>query len=571
MSDIKMSYDKNTALRIKDFLLKQSLTIEGAYGMMANIYSESGFRSNNAQNSYMTKMGMTDESYTAQVDHGQYNEFCTDKVGYGLCQWTSSGRKTGLFNYAKEQSKSISDEAMQLNYLMKELTTSYKSTLNILKTSHDISECAKYVMTQFERPADQSDTAQNKRASYGLQLYKDLENKKEETNMSYTNSSLVNYTLLSPNCSKPRNNKITKIVIHHMAGNLTVEACGKVFQPTSRQASSNYGVGTDGRVGMYVEECNRAWTSGNATIDNQAITIEVANDVIGGNWHVSDKALQKTIELCADICKRNDIKKLNFTGDKNGNLVAHRYYQATACPGEYLYSKFSYIADEVNKLLGVAVAAKTYTVVSNDTLSKIGAKTGVNWKTIAELNGIKFPYIIKKGQVLKLSEGTVETKPSTSTTATTPSATTTSVPLKVTATKKGVQEFLNTYYGTEIKKVVGALLVVDGLIGAKSKLALGVAIQVELNKLGAGLVVDGKIGANSANAWNKYVGTLKRGSKGIFVTLWQCLIVANGVALNGGIDGDFGTGSANASNALFAKAGLSRDSSVSSSDINALL
>ena len=396
--------------------------------------------------------------------------------------------------------------------------------------------------------------------------------KKEETNMSYTNSSLVNYTLLSPNCSKPRNNKITKIVIHHMAGNLTVEACGKVFQPTSRQASSNYGVGTDGRVGMYVEECNRAWTSGNATIDNQAITIEVANDVIGGNWHVSDKALQKTIELCADICKRNDIKKLNFTGDKNGNLVAHRYYQATACPGEYLYSKFSYIADEVNKLLGVATStAKTYTVVSGDTLSKIGSKTGVNWKTIAELNGIKFPYIIKKGQVLKLSEGTVETKPSTSTTTSTPSTTTTVVPLKVTATKKGVQEFLNTYYGTEIKKVVGALLVVDGLIGAKSKLALGVAIQVELNKLGAGLVVDGKIGANSANAWNKYVGTLKRGSKGIFVTLWQCLIVANGVALNGGIDGDFGTGSANASNALFAKAGLSRDSSVSGSDINALL
>lgn len=178
-------------------------------------------------------------------------------------------------------------------------------------------------------------------------------NKKEETKMGYTNSSLVDYIKLSPNCTKPRKNKIKKIVIHHMAGNLTIEACGNGFSKTSRKASSNYGIGTDGRIGLYVEECNRAWTSGNSTVDNQAITIEVANDVIGGNWHVSDKALEKTIELCADICRRNGIEKLVFTGNKNGNLVAHRYYQATQCPGEYLYSKFPYIANEVNKLLGV--------------------------------------------------------------------------------------------------------------------------------------------------------------------------------------------------------------------------
>ena len=176
--------------------------------------------------------------------------------------------------------------------------------------------------------------------------------------MGYTNSPLVNYIKLSPNCNKPRKNKITKIVIHHMAGNLTVETCGNGFSNPSRQASSNYGIGTDGRVGLYVEECNRAWTSGNS-VDHQAVTIEIANDTIGGNWHVSDKALEKTIELCVDICKRNGIEALNFTGDKNGNLVAHRYYQATTCPGEYLYSKFPYIANEVNERL-----AKTNDVFS---------------------------------------------------------------------------------------------------------------------------------------------------------------------------------------------------------------
>ena len=136
-----------------------------------------------------------------------------------------------------------------------------------------------------------------------------------------------------------------------MAGNLTIETIGNVFAPTSREASSNYGVGTDGRVGMYVEEKNRAWTSSNADNDNQAVTIEVSNDEIGGNWHVSDKALKATIELCVDICKRNGIKKLNYTGDKSGNLTMHKWFSATNCPGPYLGSKFPYIAGEVNKRL----------------------------------------------------------------------------------------------------------------------------------------------------------------------------------------------------------------------------
>ncbi|XCH79076.1 MAG: N-acetylmuramoyl-L-alanine amidase [Candidatus Dehalobacter alkaniphilus] len=171
-----------------------------------------------------------------------------------------------------------------------------------------------------------------------------------------SNSPLVNYTKISPNSSNPRKDTIKKITIHHMAGNLTVEVCGNVFAPTSRQASANYGIGTDGRVGMYVEEKNRAWTSSNAENDNQAVTIEVANDEIGGNWHVSDAALNRLIDLCVDICKRNGIEKLNFTGDKNGNLTMHKYFAATACPGPYLSSKFPYIADEVNQRLNPPAA-----------------------------------------------------------------------------------------------------------------------------------------------------------------------------------------------------------------------
>jgi len=165
-----------------------------------------------------------------------------------------------------------------------------------------------------------------------------------------SNSSLVDFTQISPN-SNPRNKPITKITPHHMAGNASIETLGRLFADPKRGGSANYGIGTDGRVGLYVEEKDRAWTSSNAENDHQAITIEVANDEKGGNWHVSDVALNKLIELCVDICKRNKIEKLNYTGDKTGNLTRHNMFAATACPGPYLQSKFPYIAETVNKIL----------------------------------------------------------------------------------------------------------------------------------------------------------------------------------------------------------------------------
>lgn len=174
--------------------------------------------------------------------------------------------------------------------------------------------------------------------------------------MGYTNSSLVNYTKLTNHHSGLRNHAIDTISIHCMAGNLSVETCGNVF--ISREASANYGVGSDGRIGMYVEEKNRSWCTSNGANDNRAITIEVANDGGAPDWHVSDKAMKSLIALCADICKRNNIKELKWQGDKSligqvdkQNMTVHRWFAAKACPGDYLYNKHGYIAEEVNKLL----------------------------------------------------------------------------------------------------------------------------------------------------------------------------------------------------------------------------
>lgn len=182
--------------------------------------------------------------------------------------------------------------------------------------------------------------------------------------MAYSNSKLVSYTKLSPNYNKRLGKVIKKITIHHMAGNLSVEKCGDLFANRKRQASSNYGVGTDGRIAMYVEEKNRSWCSSSADNDYQAITIEVANCAGEPNWEVSDKALAATIDLCVDICKRNGIKELIFTGDATGNLTQHNYFAATACPGRYLKSKFPYIAEEVNRRL-----KNTITTTNNSTVS----------------------------------------------------------------------------------------------------------------------------------------------------------------------------------------------------------
>lgn len=166
------------------------------------------------------------------------------------------------------------------------------------------------------------------------------------------NSALTEYVCLSPNADFPRGDTIRKVTIHHMAGDLSLEALGASFAQRDRRASSNYAIDTQGRVGLYVEEANQAWTSRSAENDSQAVTIEVANDEIGGQWHVSDRAYEQLISLCVDICRRNGIRELRYSGDATGNLTLHSmFYSETECPGPYLESRMGEMAAEVNRRL----------------------------------------------------------------------------------------------------------------------------------------------------------------------------------------------------------------------------
>lgn len=154
---------------------------------------------------------------------------------------------------------------------------------------------------------------------------------------------------MSPNKTK-RTDKITKIIIHHMAGILTAEQCASIFAKPSRCASANYLIGKNGEIQCNVDEEYRAWTSGSREYDMKAITIEVSNCTGAPNWEISDTCMKSLIELCADICRRYCIVP-EFTGNLKGSILFHCMLQATACPGPYIKSNIGRIVDGINKEL----------------------------------------------------------------------------------------------------------------------------------------------------------------------------------------------------------------------------
>ena len=189
--------------------------------------------------------------------------------------------------------------------------------------------------------------------------------------MAYTNSSLVSYTKLSPNNSGQRTHSIDRITPHCVVGQCSVETLGEIFLPTSRQASCNYGIGADGRVGMYVEEKNRSWCSSSSTNDQRAITIECASDT-SEPYAFKDVVYNRLVELCTDICKRNGKTKLLWLGDKDKTLnyspasdemvlTVHRWFANKSCPGNWMYARMGDLASKVTAALGNSTESTTTT------------------------------------------------------------------------------------------------------------------------------------------------------------------------------------------------------------------
>lgn len=204
-----------------------------------------------------------------------------------------------------------------------------------------------------------------------------------------SNSSLISHIKISPNKNSPRNHVIDTITIHCVVGQLSVETICNVFQPTRRQASCNYAIGVDGRIGLCVDEKDRSWCSSNAVNDNRAITIEVASDKTHP-YAVNDKAYAALVKLCADICKRNNIKELKWKGDKSligqvdkQNMTVHRWFANKSCPGDYLYNRHTQIANEVNAILNNNIVTPTPTTPTTS-LYRVGT-AWINGKCVNQI------------------------------------------------------------------------------------------------------------------------------------------------------------------------------------------
>lgn len=221
-----------------------------------------------------------------------------------------------------------------------------------------------------------------------------------------TNSALATITKLSPNKTSPRNHAIDTITIHCMQGQLSAASCGAIFENPKRKASSNYGIGKGGDIGLYVKESDRSWCTSSKANDHRAITIEVASDKTAP-YKVTETAYNALLDLVTDICRRNNIKKLVWSTDKktrinhwNGaNMTVHRDFAAKACPGDYLYNRMGEIADEVNRRLGQNVAPQTgvspYTVQITANVLNVRKGPGTSYGIVTT---------VKKGQLYTITE-----------------------------------------------------------------------------------------------------------------------------------------------------------------------
>lgn len=246
--------------------------------------------------------------------------------------------------------------------------------------------------------------------------------------MTYTNSSLVSYTKLSPNHSGQRTHSIDRITPHCVVGQCSVETLGSIFYPTSRQASCQYGIGPDGRIGMYVEEKNRSWCSSSNANDQRAITIECASDTTEP-YAMNSKVYDALIKLCVDICKRNGKKKLIWLGDKDKTInynpksdemiiTVHRWFANKSCPGNWLYARLGDLATKVTAQLGGTTTAPEPTTSTlyrvrktwSDSKTQKGAfKVLSNAKKCADDNA-DYSVFDEKGNVVYTGKNTVVKK-----------------------------------------------------------------------------------------------------------------------------------------------------------------
>lgn len=420
---------KTTPEKIWNFLESKGLSSCGAAGLMGNLYAESGLNPQNLQNSYEKKLGHTDASYTAAVDNGSYGSFARDGAGYGLAQWTYHTRKAALLEYAKAAGKSIGDLETQLGFLMKELTEGYKATLSVLKSAQTVIAASNAVLTQFERPADQSDTVKTKRAGYGQKYYDQyaagaVSNKKNggTSNMNVSEVRKKFAARAAAYVGVKEGTAAHHAIIDAYNNHKPLAQGYKVTYRDAWCATFGSKIAIEaGYTDIIPTECScdrqiKLWQQMGRWCENDAKVPEPgdyiyydwddngAGDCTGSSDHVG----------VVESCNGNTITVVE--GNKS-NAVGRRTLEVN---GRYIrgYGVPDFSKKATSEPAKPAAPAKpaqgtageqVYTVQRGDTLSGIAAKYGTTYQKLASYNGIANPNVISVGQKIKIPGSGVRT------------------------------------------------------------------------------------------------------------------------------------------------------------------
>ena len=389
------------------FLKNKGLTDQGIAGLMGNLYAESGLSPINLQQVYNTKLNMTDSEYTKAVDNNTYSNFVHDSAGYGIAQWTYYTRKQNLLDYAKEKNKSIGDLDLQLNFLFKELTENYQSTLKLLKTTVSLEEASNEVLLNFENPLDKSSSMKQTRINFSKKYFDSFSKKQNNggNKMKYNSSNLpLKCIMTNSTCYKGTREMDVKGVLWHSTGannpylkryvqpsendpnyDELIELLGKNnnrndWNHISVQAGLNCWIGklADGSITTIqtMPWDYRPWgcASGpNGSCNNGWIQFEICEDGLT-NKDYFEKVYKEACEITAYLCDMFDLDPngyVDYNGKKIPVILCHADSYKLGCGSNHgdvyhWFSKYGKTMDHVRTDVTNLMNKITTTVPNNN-------------------------------------------------------------------------------------------------------------------------------------------------------------------------------------------------------------
>ena len=362
--------------------------------------------------------GYTNEEYIRKVYSGEI-DFINDKIGFGLFQHTKDGRKSFYWIFFREHGYRIGDLIGTLYMFEAEIkTTGYGNVRKAIKEGWSLEDCTRIICEEYERPKSMQSEATKEpaiqnRINHAYELKKFFDEREGKEAMK---SPLTDITMLSPNHSGKRKYNLTRLTPHCTAVMVTAKRIGEIFQNPSRNASCNYGIGTDLKIVCCVEEENRSWCSSSPDNDNRAITFECASSNIAP-YEFAPGVYDRLVDLCIDICKRYNKDTLLWISDKKTALAyvpkdnelvltVHRWFANKACPGDWMMARMGELASRVTSALKPSTGTTEYieyVVKKGDTLTKIAKAYNVTVNDICAVNSqITNPSKISAGQVIKI-------------------------------------------------------------------------------------------------------------------------------------------------------------------------